>query len=106
MAAELARSAGPARTRTRRSANRRAAQLDLGELPAPILWVRGERSHPWPLEEDGVVVIPGTGHYVALDQPELLADAITAFIADLPPSTTTRGVRAGGRPGSAPATDQ
>jgi pimeloyl-ACP methyl ester carboxylesterase len=80
MAAELAASAGPARTRTRRSANRRAAELDLGPLSAPILWVRGERSHPWP-HEDGVVVIPGTGHYVALDQPELLADAITAFIA-------------------------
>jgi pimeloyl-ACP methyl ester carboxylesterase/MFS family permease len=85
MAAELAASAGPARTRTRRSANRRATELDLGQLSAPILWVRGERSHPWP-HEDGVVVVPGTGHYVALDQPELLADAITAFIADLAPA--------------------
>jgi pimeloyl-ACP methyl ester carboxylesterase/predicted MFS family arabinose efflux permease len=77
---DLARSSGHARTRTRRSANRRAAQLDLARVPVPILWVRGGRSHPWP-HEHGVVVIPGTGHFVALDQPDLLADAIGAFTA-------------------------
>lgn len=82
LAEDLARSAGAARTLTRRSANREATRLALGRLPAPILWVRGERSKPWP-REDHVVVIPGTGHYVALDQPELLADAVAAFMAGL-----------------------
>jgi pimeloyl-ACP methyl ester carboxylesterase/predicted MFS family arabinose efflux permease len=86
LAEDLARSAGPARALTRRSANREATRLDVGRLPAPILWVRGKRSHPWPREEGVVVVIPGTGHYVALDQPELLADAVTAFVSSLVPA--------------------
>ncbi|MFN8535621.1 MAG: alpha/beta hydrolase [Dehalococcoidia bacterium] len=66
------------------------------ELKLPVLIVRGEKSHVMGEEEARVfvdalpdasyVVIPGAGHLVPGDQPDLFSDALRAWLAERSPA--------------------
>ena len=64
----------------------------LAELGVPVLVAHGENDDAWPLEEQRRMaerlaaplrVLPGAGHSPAVDSPDLLAETLIPFFADL-----------------------